>query len=97
MDHLQHGNPRDRCARRRRPDPRAPGASAVDSAGNKTNTTITNTSYPLTGMITTTKKTTSVVNGVATETTTITNTYPPQANAAPQVTTTTRTYTVGAN
>jgi hypothetical protein len=73
------------------------GASSVDSAGNKTNTTVTNTSYPLTGMITTTKKTTNVVNGVATETTTITNTYPPQANAAPQVTTTTRTYTVGAN
>jgi hypothetical protein len=68
------------------------GASSIDSSGGKTETTITNTSYPLTGMITSTKKTTHIVNGVATETVTITNTYPPSAMIPPQVSTATRTY-----
>jgi hypothetical protein len=71
------------------------GAAWTDSSGNKTDTTVTNTSYPLTGMITTTKKTTSVVNGVATETTTTTHTYPPSAMIPPQVSTSTRTYVAG--
>ena len=71
------------------------GATSIDSAGNKTETTVTNTSYPLTGMITTTRKTTSVANGVATETTTTTHTYPPSAMIPPQVSTATRTYVVG--
>jgi hypothetical protein len=70
------------------------GTSSSDSSGGKTETTITNTSYPLTGMITTTKKTTHVVNGIATETVTITNTYPPSAMIPPQVSTATRTYVV---
>ena len=72
------------------------GAVSTDSSGNRTETTVTNTSYPLTGMITTTKKTTSVVNGVATETTTTTHTYPPSAMIPPQVSTATRTYVAGA-
>jgi hypothetical protein len=71
------------------------GTAFSNSAGNKTETTITNQSYPLTGMITTTRKTTRIVNGVATETVTTTNTFPPWANAAPQSSTTTRTYIVG--
>jgi len=71
-------------------------ASSTDSAGDKIETTITNTSYPLTGMITTTKKTTHIVNGIATETVTITNTYPPSAMIPPQVSTATRTYVVSA-
>ena len=69
-------------------------ASSTDSSGDKTETTITNTSYPLTGMITTTKKTTHIVNGIATETVTVTNTYPPSAMIPPQVSTATRTYVV---
>jgi len=72
------------------------GSAFTDSSGDKTETTITNTSYPLTGMITTTKKTTRVVNGVATEIVTTTNTYPPSAMIPPQVSTATRTYVVGA-
>jgi hypothetical protein len=71
------------------------GATSIDSSGNKTETTVTNTSYPLTGMITTTKKSTSVVNGVATETTTTTHTYPTSAMIPPQVATATRTYVAG--
>ena len=71
------------------------GATSIDSSGNKTETTVTNTSYPLTGMITTTKKTTKVANGVATETTTTTHTYPPSAMIPPQVSTATRTYVAG--
>jgi hypothetical protein len=71
------------------------GSSSTDSDGNRTETTITNTSYPLTGMITSTRKTTRIVGSVATETVTITNTYPPSAMGAPQVTTSTRTYIVG--
>jgi hypothetical protein len=67
-------------------------SSHTDSAGNKTVTTITNTSYPLTGMITSTKKTTNIVNGIATETVTTTNTFPPSYNRPPEVTTATRTY-----
>ena len=47
----------------------------MDSAGNKTVTTITNTSYPLTSMLTETRKTTRIAGGVATETTTIPNTF----------------------
>ena len=68
--------------------------SSTDSAGNKTETAITNTFYPLTGMITITKKTTRVVNGTATETVTATNTCPPSTNILPQVSTATRTYAV---
>ena len=73
----------------------ARGTSATESNGDKTYTTVTNKSYPLTGMITTTRKTTHVVNGTATVTTTTTNTYPPANHMAPQVTTTTRSYAVG--
>jgi hypothetical protein len=71
------------------------GSAFTDSSGAKSETTITNTSYPLTGMITTKKTTTSVVNGIATETVTTTNTYPPSAMIPPQVSTATRTYVVG--
>ena len=71
------------------------GTSFTDSTGARTETTVTNTSYPLTGMITTTKKSTSVVNGIATETVTTTHTYPPSAMIPPQVSTATRTYVAG--
>jgi len=71
------------------------GSSSTDSSGNTTETTVTNTTYPLTGMITSTKKTTHIVGSVATETVTTTNTYPPSAMGVPQVTTSTRTYIVG--
>jgi hypothetical protein len=72
------------------------GSYSRDSAGNASETTITNTSYPLTNMITTTKKTTYIANGVATETVTTTNTYPASSMMPPTVTTATRTYVVGA-
>src|SRR5258708_29634684 len=42
--------------------------ASADSTGSRTETTITNTSYPLSAMITTTRKTTRVENGIATET-----------------------------
>jgi hypothetical protein len=70
-------------------------STSRDSNGNVIETTITNQSYPLTGMVTTTKKTTHIVNGVATETTEMTNTYPASTMRQPEVTTSTRTYTVG--
>ena len=71
------------------------GTSYIDNNGVKTETTITNQSYPLSNMIMQTKKTTTIANGVATETTTMTTTYPGTANA-PVVTSATRTYQVGA-
>jgi hypothetical protein len=67
-------------------------STSADSAGNKTQTTVTNTSYPLTGMLTSTKKVTQIVNGVATETITTTNTFPASSMRPPEVTTATRTY-----
>ena len=51
-------------------------SSSGDSTGKRTKTTITNTSYPLTNMITTKKTTTDTENGKATETVTTTYTYP---------------------
>jgi hypothetical protein len=72
------------------------GTKTRDSAGNTSETTITNTSYPLTDMITSTRKTTNVSNGVATETTVTTNSFP--SGRAPSTTSTsTRTYAVGSN
>jgi hypothetical protein len=65
-----------------------------DSNGNVTKVTITNTTYPLTGMITSTKTTTHIVNGVANETTETTNTYPSSTLRKPEVMTTTRSYVV---
>jgi hypothetical protein len=70
-------------------------STSSDSAGNKTTTTITNTSFPLTNMIMTTKKTVSIAGGVATETVTTTQTYPPSAQVPPVVSTSTRSYVVG--
>jgi hypothetical protein len=69
------------------------GTMSRDSSGNVTESTITNTTYPLTNMITTTKKTSNTVNGVTTETVTTTQTYPPVVGRpdVPPVTTTTRT------
>jgi hypothetical protein len=72
------------------------GSWTLDNNGNKTETTITNQTYPLTMMTTTTKKTTTIVNGVATETVTTTNTYPSSSLRDPTVTTATRSYVVGA-
>jgi hypothetical protein len=67
------------------------GTASRDSSGKSTETTITNTSYPFSNLITTTRKTTNIVNGVATETVTTTQTYPPgTATVAPMVTTTTQ-------
>src|SRR5580698_8389767 len=65
--------------------------SLKDSNGEATETTISNTSYPFSNLITTTKKTTSTVNGVTTETETTTQAYPPgTSTVAPTVTTTSR-------
>jgi hypothetical protein len=72
------------------------GTKTRDSAGNTSETTITNTSYPLTDMVTSTRKTTNVSNGVATETTVTTNSFP-SGRAAGTTSTSTRTYTVGSN
>jgi opacity protein-like surface antigen len=76
------------------------GSSSSDSGGKKTETTITNTSYPLTDLITTTRTTVETSNGVATETVTTTQTYPPSprhpSGTPPVETTTTRSYVVGA-
>jgi hypothetical protein len=52
------------------------GSGARDSFGNATKTTISTTTYPLTDLDTTTKKTTQVENGVAEETVTTTQDYP---------------------
>jgi thiamine pyrophosphokinase len=72
------------------------GTMTRDSAGNTTDTTVTNTSYPLTDMVTSTRKTTNVSNGIATETTVTTNSFP--SGRAPATTSTsTRTYAVGSN
>jgi hypothetical protein len=46
-------------------------------------------------MVRTTRTSTSVVNGVATEIVTTTDTYPPWSEIPPQVKTATRTYVVG--
>jgi hypothetical protein len=73
------------------------GTSSVDSSGNRTETSITNTSYPLSAMITTTRKTTRISNGQATETTTVTNTWPAAYGRPPDVATSTRTYNVSSN
>jgi hypothetical protein len=58
---------------------------------------ITNTTYPLDNDITTARNTTIVSNGVASESMVFTTTYPPSQNIAPMVTTSSRTYVVGAN
>ena len=69
---------------------------ARDSTGKTTETTNSSTSYPLSSMITTTRKVVDVKYGVATETVTTRNAYPsPNATIPPQVTTTVRTYKVG--
>jgi hypothetical protein len=70
------------------------GSSFTDSNGVKTETVITNTSYPLANMITTTKKVTVIANGLATETVTTTNTYPHGDQNPPPAMTATRVYTV---
>jgi hypothetical protein len=58
---------------------------------------ITNTTYPLDNTITTARNTTIVSNGVASESMVFTTTYPASQNMAPTVTTSARTYVVGAN
>jgi hypothetical protein len=68
-----------------------------ESNGDRTETTVTNTSYPFSSMITTTRKSTKISNGLATETRTTTNTFPPQYGRSPEVTTATRTYSVSSN
>jgi len=70
------------------------GVSQRNSAGEATNTVVTNQTYPFSNMITTTTKTTHVLNGVATEDTTISSVYPGSGDA-PSVMKSTRTYTVG--
>ena len=66
-------------------------ASARDIDGGTTETSITNTTYPLTSVLTTTKTTKHIVNGVVTETVETTYTYPPSYMRPPSVTTATRT------
>jgi hypothetical protein len=71
------------------------GTSTRDSNGDTTETTITNTSYPLSNLITTVKRTTETHNGVAVETVTTTQAYPPGTSTIPPtVTTTTSTHKV---
>jgi hypothetical protein len=70
--------------------------SSTDSSGARTDTVVTNKTYPLSGMITTTKTTTVTTNGVAAETVLTTNNYPARYNRPPDSTTATRTYVVGA-
>jgi hypothetical protein len=65
------------------------GSSATDSSGNSTSTTNTTTSYPLSNLITTTHKTTTMVNGVPKETITTTQAYP-GATTPPDVSTATK-------
>jgi hypothetical protein len=65
------------------------GSSSADSGGNSTSTTISTTSYPLSTLITTTRKTTTVVNGVPKETVTTTQAYP-NSPLPPETTTVTR-------
>jgi hypothetical protein len=72
------------------------GSSFTDINGTRTETTITNTSYPLANMITTTKKVTVTTAGVATETVTTTNTYPHSDQVPAPAMISTRVYTVGA-
>ena len=76
------------------------GSSFRDSTGKTIETTNSSTSYPLTDLITTTKKKVEINNGMATETLTITQSYPPSPVGTPRpepvVTTTTRMYAVGA-
>src|ERR1700722_7719209 len=65
--------------------------SFKDSNGEATAPRASNTSYPFSNLITTTKKTISTVNGVTTETETTTQAYPPgTSTVAPTVTTTSR-------
>jgi hypothetical protein len=71
------------------------GTSSTDANGVRTETVVTNKSYPLTNMITTTRKTTVTNKGVATETVTTTNTYPAAEKNPPEVSSVTRTYIVG--
>jgi hypothetical protein len=76
------------------------GSASRDSSGKTIEVTNSSTSYPLTDMITTTKKTVEINNGVATETVTVAQSYPPSpqhpGGVPPVETTTTRTYVVGA-
>jgi hypothetical protein len=76
------------------------GSASKDSSGKTIEVTNTSTSYPLTDLITTTKKTVEIINGVATETVTTSQSYPPSprhpGGVPPVETTTTRTYVVGA-
>jgi hypothetical protein len=72
------------------------GTSSTDANGVRTETVVTNKSYPLTNMITTTRTTTVTNNGVATETVTTTNTYPAAEKNPPETTSVTRVYIVGA-
>lgn len=58
---------------------------------------IVNTTYPLTGNITSARTTTITSNGVASQSVIFTTNFPPSENAAPTVTTMARTYVVGSN
>jgi hypothetical protein len=68
--------------------------SSTDSSGSRTDTVVTNKTYPLSDMITTTRTTTVTTNGVAAETVATTNTYPARYNRPPETSTATRTYVV---
>jgi hypothetical protein len=76
------------------------GSVSKDSSGKTVEVTNTSTSYPLTDMITRTKKIVEINNGVATETVTTSQSYPPSpqhpGGVPPVETTTTRTYVVSA-
>lgn len=71
------------------------GSGFTDASGNTSKTTISTTTYPLTDLITTTKKVTTMDNGVAKETVTTTQEYPAGPyRMQPIITSTTETHVV---
>jgi hypothetical protein len=64
------------------------GATTSTSTGQMAGTTISTTTYPLSNMVTTTKKTIQMVNGQPMETTTITHAYPGEPTPPPDTVTT---------
>jgi hypothetical protein len=71
------------------------GLGARDSTGQAAETTVSTRTYPLTDLVTTTKKTVETKNGVGMETVTTTQAYPASpARPAPVVTTTSETHPV---
>jgi hypothetical protein len=71
------------------------GAGSSNDRGTSNDVVVTTKTYPFSNLITTTKKTISVNNGVATQTTATTQTYPRMAGFAGSTSTTEKTETLG--